>query len=114
MLLGIFVLNLQTTFAQEDESNQIEVDLEESVSTKEDSPGDEPESKEVTLEESISMEEEEGDEQILSPHQQMRSGISAESVECKTGFNLIIKSSNGSAACVLPSTASALAEPRMV
>ena len=110
MLLGIFLLNVQSTFAQDDDSNKIEVELEEAISTKEDSPGDEPESKEVTLEESISMEEDKGDEPILSPLKQMRSGIPAEDVECKTGFNLIIKASDGSAACVTPSTASALAE----
>ena len=110
MLLGIFLLNLQTTFAEDEDPNKIQVGLEESISTKEDSPGDEPESKEVTLEESISMEEEKGDEPTLSPLKQMRSGISAEDVECKAGFNLIIKASDGSAACVSPSTASALAE----
>jgi len=109
MLLVIFLPNLQTTFAQDDKSNKIEVNLEESVSTREDSPVDEPESIEVTLEESLSMAEDE-DEPILSPHQQMRSGISAENVVCKSGFDLIIKASNGSAACVFPSTASALAE----
>ncbi len=109
MLLVLFLPSFQTTFAQDDESNKIEVDLEESVSTREDSPGDEPESKEVTLEESISMVED-GDESFLSPHQQMRSGISAENVVCKSGFDLIIKASNDSAACVFPSTVSALSE----
>jgi len=109
MLLVIFLPNLQTTFAQDDESNKIQVDLEESVSTREDSPGDEPESIEVSLEESISMVGD-GDESFLSPHQQMRSGISAENVVCKSGFDLIIKASNDSAACVFPSTISALAE----
>ena len=109
ILLVIFLPNFQTTFAQDDESNKVEVDLEESVSTMEDSPGDEPESKEVTLEESISMVED-GDESFLSPHQQMRSGISAENVVCKSGFDLIIKASTDSAACVFPSTVSALSE----
>ncbi len=51
-----------------------------------------------------------GDEPILSPHQQMRSGISAENVVCKSGFDLIIKASTDSAACVFPSTVSALSE----
>lgn len=110
MLLVIFLPSFQTTFAQDDESNKIKVDIEESVSTKEDSPVDESESKKVTLEESISMVGDEGDEPILSPHQQMRSDISAENVVCKSGFELIIKASNGSAACVFPSTVSALAE----
>ena len=109
MLLVIFLPSFQTTFAQDDESNKIEVDLEESVSTREDSPGDEPESKKVSLEESISMVEEEAGS-FLSPHQQMRSGISAENVVCKSWFDLIIKASNGSAACVFPSTVSALSE----
>jgi len=109
MLLVIIPPSFQTTFAQDDESNKVEVDLEESVSTMEDSPGDEPESKEVTLEESISMVED-GNESFLSPHQQIRSGISAENVVCKSGFDLIIKASNGSAACVFPSTVSALSE----
>jgi len=109
ILLVIFLPSFQTTFAQDDKSNKIEVNIEESVSTMEDSPEDEPESKEVTLEESISMVED-GDESFLSPHQQMRSGISAENVVCKSGFNLIIKASNGSAACVFPSTVSALSE----
>jgi len=110
MLLVIFLPSFQTTFAQDDESNKIEVDLEESVSTMEDSPGDAPESKKVTLEESISMIGDAGDEPILSPHQQMRSGISAENVVCKSGFDLIIKASTDSAACVFPSTVSALSE----
>ena len=109
MLLVIFLPSFQTTFAQDDESNKIEVDLEESVSTREDSPGDEPESKKVSLEESISMVEEEAGS-FLSPHQQMRSGISTENVVCKSGFDLVIKASNGSAACVFPSTVSALSE----
>ncbi len=109
MLLVIIPPSFQTTFAQDDESNKVEVDLEESISTMEDSPGDEPESKEVTLEESISMVED-GEESLLSPHQQMRSGISAENVVCKSGFDLIIKASNDSAACVFPSTVSALSE----
>ena len=41
---------------------------------------------------------------LLSPRQQMASGIDAEDVECKLGFTLMIRSTNGDAACVKPST----------
>ncbi len=65
----------------------------------------------VELEESMSMEGEAGEdesseEQIaMSPLKQMDSGVNAEDVVCKDGLELIIKASNGSAACVKPSTA---------
>lgn len=65
----------------------------------------------VELEESMSMvgeagEDESSEEQIMmSPRKQMDSGVNAEDVVCKEGLELIIKASNGSAACVKPSTA---------
>jgi len=68
----------------------------------------------VELEESMSMEGEAGEdesseEQIaMSPLKQMDSGVNAEDVICKDGLELIIKASNGSAACVKPSTAQVL------
>lgn len=45
---------------------------------------------------------------VLSPHKQMASGIDAENVECKSGFVLMIRSTNGSAACVKLSTSEKL------
>jgi hypothetical protein len=42
--------------------------------------------------------------EVLSPRQQMASGIDAEDVECKSGFALMIRSTNGAAACVKSST----------
>ena len=47
--------------------------------------------------------------EMLSPRQQMASGIDAENVECKSGFVLMIRSTNGSAACVKSSTSLKLA-----
>jgi hypothetical protein len=41
---------------------------------------------------------------LLSPRKQMSSGIDAEDVECKLGFTLMIRSTNGAVACVKPST----------
>jgi len=41
---------------------------------------------------------------VLSPRQQMASGIDAEGVECKSGFVLMVRSTNGAAACVKSST----------
>jgi hypothetical protein len=38
--------------------------------------------------------------EVLSPRQQMASGIDAEDVKCKSGFVLMIRSTNGAAACV--------------
>ena len=70
----------------------------------------------VELEESMSMageagEDESSEEQIvMSPLKQMDSGVNAEDVVCKDGLELIIKASNGSAACVKPSTAQVLIE----
>jgi len=45
---------------------------------------------------------------VLSPHKQMVSGIDAENVECKSGFVLMVRSTNGSAACVKPTTSQKL------
>jgi len=65
----------------------------------------------VELEESMSMEGEAGEDEsseeqiVMSPLKQMDSGVNAEDVVCKDGLELIIKASNGSAACVKPSTA---------
>ncbi len=68
----------------------------------------------VELEESMSMEGEAGEDEsseeqiMMSPRKQMDSGVNAEDVVCKDGLELIIKASNGSAACVKPSTAQVL------
>ncbi len=45
---------------------------------------------------------------ILSPLKQFKSGISAQQVECNAGFELIIKATNNSPACVLHSSAPVL------
>jgi len=44
----------------------------------------------------------------MSPLKQIKAGILPEDVACRTGFELILKSSTGNPACVLPSTASKL------
>lgn len=55
----------------------------------------------------ISEERKSGDSS-MSPLKQIRSGILPADVSCKSGFDLILKSSNGNPACVLPATASKL------
>ncbi len=107
-----FFLTLQTSFAQNEDSEKVEVNLEDVVSTQEEAPGDDDdEKKEVSLEEEISLKTAvPGDGEILAPLKQMQSGVSAESVVCKDGLELIFKASDGSAACVMPSTASKLVE----
>ena len=45
---------------------------------------------------------------VLSPRKQMESGIYAENIKCKSGFVLMVRSTNGSAACVKPSTSQKL------
>jgi len=105
------LLSFQIIYAQEDDANKIEVTIEEELSTKAESPEDGSKAKEVNLEESISMKDKEsGEEPMLSPLKQMNSGVNSENVICKAGLELIIKNSNGSAACVSPSTATALIE----
>ena len=47
---------------------------------------------------------------IMSPKKQMESGINAEDVECKTGLVLMIRSTNGAAACVKSTTSMKLSE----
>ena len=44
------------------------------------------------------------------PLKQFKSGIKAQDVKCNTGFELVIKSTDGSPACVKPDTASKLVE----
>jgi len=44
----------------------------------------------------------------MSPRKQIQDGILPEDVACRLGFELILKSSTGNPACVLPSTASKL------
>jgi len=106
-----FFLTLQTSFAQNEDSENVEVNLEDAVSTQEKAPDDETGKKEVTLEEQISLKTSEpSDGEILAPLKQMQSGVSAESVVCKDGLELIFKASDGSAACVMPSSVSKLIE----
>ena len=50
------------------------------------------------------------DESILAPLKQFKEGVLANDVICKSGLELLIKSSNGMPACVEPSTASKLIE----
>jgi protein-disulfide isomerase len=42
--------------------------------------------------------------EIMSPRQQMAAGVEADDVECREGFVLMIRSTNGAAACVKPTT----------
>ena len=46
--------------------------------------------------------------QVSSPRQQMESGIDASDVICKSGYVLMIRTSNGAAACVSPSSGTTL------
>lgn len=48
--------------------------------------------------------------EILSPLKQFKSGIKAEDVKCKEGLQLVIKSEDGSPACVTTDTATTLME----
>jgi len=52
------------------------------------------------------------DEQIIhkSPRDQMHSGVASTEVVCMDGFELLLKTSDGSPACVTPSTAEKLIE----
>ncbi len=107
----LFFLTLQTSFAQNEDSENVEVNLEDAVSTQEKDPEDDSEDIQVNLEEQISLKTSEpGDGQILAPLKQMQTGVSAESVVCKDGLELIFKASDGSAACVMPSTVLKLVE----
>jgi hypothetical protein len=45
---------------------------------------------------------------ILPPLQQLKSGVTAKSVQCNTGLTLIIKAEDGSPACVTSQTAQTL------
>ena len=47
---------------------------------------------------------------ITSPKKQMKSGVNAIDVTCKQGLELILKTTDGSSACVKPATASTLIE----
>ncbi len=106
-----FFLTWQTSFAQNEDSENVKINVEDVVSTQEDAPSDDDEKKEVTLEEEISLKTTvPGDGQILAPLKQMQTGVSAESVVCKDGLELIFKARDGSAACVMPSTVSKLVE----
>ena len=48
--------------------------------------------------------------EIMSPRKQMETGIDAEDVVCKSGLVLMIRSTNGSAACVKSSTSMKLSD----
>jgi len=106
-----FFLTWQTSFAQNEDSENVKVNVEDAVSTQEKAPGDDSEKIKVNLEEEISLKTSKpGDGEILAPLKQMQSGVSAESVVCKEGLELIFKASDGSAACVMPSSVSKLVE----
>lgn len=47
---------------------------------------------------------------VMTPRQQMASGVDANDVVCNEGLVLIIRSTNGAAACVKPSSAQVLEE----
>jgi len=50
------------------------------------------------------------DTSVMSPRAQMLAGLSANQVMCKDGLNLVFKTTNGSPACVKPSTVYKLIE----
>ncbi len=56
----------------------------------------------------IITEEQKTGDSSMSPLKQIQAGILPDYVACRTGFELILKSSTGNPACVLPSTASKL------
>ena len=88
-IIFAFFLTWQTSFAQNEDSENIEVEMEDAVSTQEKAPSDDSEKKEVTLEEQISLKTTvPSDGQILSPLKQMQSGVSAKDVLCKEGIFL--------------------------
>jgi len=118
----IFLLSIQTSSAQEEESEKIEIDIEDTVGTQEKESGEDSE-KQITLEEQIGLEAtdpgqnqtdmdttEPVDDQILAPLKQISLGVIASDVVCKEGLELIIKASTGSPACVSSSTALALVD----
>ena len=47
-------------------------------------------------------------EQMMSPKMQMNEGIAPKDVQCKGGFQLLFKTSDGSAICVSSNTANVL------
>jgi hypothetical protein len=47
---------------------------------------------------------------IISPKKQMETGVKAEEVKCKSGLVLMIRSTNGSAACLKSTTSTKLSE----
>ena len=49
-------------------------------------------------------------DEIQSPRQQMASGVDVENVVCKSGLALMIRSTNGAAACVTPFTSEKLSD----
>ena len=118
----IFLLSIQTSSAQEEESEKIEIDIEDAVGTQEKESGEDSE-KQITLEEQIGLEATDPgqnqtdmdttkpvDDQILAPLKQISSGVIASDVVCKEGLELIIKASTGSPACVSSSTALTLVD----
>jgi len=56
----------------------------------------------------IIIEERKTGDNSMSPLKQIQAGILPDDVACRSGFELILKSSTGNPACVLPSTASKL------
>jgi len=60
------------------------------------------------MEEEMMMEEEIMEEEILRPLQQMKAGVDPKDVVCKEGLLLILRSSDGSAACVTESSSTKL------
>lgn len=74
------------------------VELEEGISIDDDSTVDE------TMDEDDSM----MDETVLRPQQQMKSGIEPQDVVCKEGLLLMLRTSDGSAACVTESSSTKL------
>ena len=105
------MVGVQSSFAQDEEPEQITIDMEDGVDAGEKDQEQESGDKEVTLEEQLSVAaDEQGEEPIISPLKQMSTGISAEDVICREGLELIIKASSGSAACVKSSTATVLIE----
>ena len=61
-----------------------------------------------TVDETMDEDDSMMDETVLRPRQQMESGIEPQDVVCKEGLLLILRTSNGSAACVTESSSTRL------
>ena len=56
------------------------------------------------MEDTVPADEFEDETEPIPPNMQMDEGVAPQDVECKKGLELVLKASDGSAACVKPST----------